>query len=491
MTALKDELRGKAEEAWWLDPHTFAERASGGSWRAARHLSHIGTRIRSAVTRGNGRLVINMPARYGKSEFISRWVPTWFLSLYPDRDVILAAWGSALAVEHGGEVRNIARDNPLVDFRLRPDSTAKARWNTHLGGGMLCVGVGGGVTGFGADLLIIDDPYVDWDDAWSSASRARVERWFDSTAYKRLHPGGSIIVLHTRYHPRDLSGYLVEHHGDTWEHISLPKLAEANDPLGRAPGEALWPAQWSQAHVEHEQQITPKHVWSAMDQQQPEAASAGLAYQNFSAGNVDQNAALVPDLPLCVSFDFNRNPGMHCLVGQYDQKSDRFVITHVLHGHRWTVERILDELKLLVGELGGWQWPGLEVFGDATGGGVSMDDGHNSFVLIRQRCEQLTDNVRIRVPAGNPGVVDSLLSTNDALLDAGSERHVFVHPRCELLLEDLRRVQKDEDGSIDKSNTQLTHPSDCMRYWIDFLRPLGGAIVQPHGLIGSVDGSTW
>lgn len=476
--------------AWMVRPDTFAEHASGGEWTKAKHLEHVGGLIADAVTNGNGRLVVNMPSGYGKSKFISQWTPAWFLNLYPARKVILSANTDKLAVEHGGEVRNIARDNPFLRFRLREDSKAKGLWHTQAGGGMFCKGVGGAITGFRAHLLLIDDPYDDWDDAWSSAKRGSVERWFDSTAYQRMEPGGTIVVLHHRFHPRDLSGYLVEHHADDWQHVTLPEIAEAGDALGRKPGELLWPERWGPDDVERFSNL-PEPIRLAMRQQQPTAAGTGLAYPKFSAGNVDQNAKLVPDLPLCVSLDFNRNPGMNAIVGQCDTKADRFVVTHALHGQGWTVERIMDELAKLVDQLGGWKWPGLEVFGDATGGGPSMNDGHTSFVLIRQRCERLTKNVRIRVPASNPGIVNSLLTTNDAFLDAKGARHVFIHPRCEILLEDLRRVTLDDDGKIDKNESHLTHQSDCLRYWVDFLRPLGGRKPQPKGKIGAVGGATW
>ena len=468
-------VRSYRNNAWRVFPHTFAERVSGGAWRAARHLKYISELVADAVNRGNGRLVVNLPARYGKSQFLSQYVPAWFLNHWPDQDVILTSYSASVAQEHGGIVRNIARDNPLVGFRLRADRKARGRWNTHAGGGMLCTGVGGGITGFGAHLLLIDDPYKNWHDAWSAAYRRKVEEWFDSTAYKRLHPGGTIVVLHHRFHTRDLSGYLVEHHGDRWEHVRLPKIAEDGDPIGRRPGEALWPEQWSQAHVDHEAATTPGHIWSAMDQQDPKAGGSGLAYSAFGQGNVDPGAALVEDLPLCVSFDFNRNPGMYCLLGQYNPKADRFVVTHELHGHRWTVHTILKELIQLVRSLGPFAWPGLEVYGDATGGGTSMDDGVNSYVLIRKRLEEaLTRKLRVRVPAGNPGHVDSLLTINDAFCDAKQERHVSIHPRCEILMNDLRQVTTDEDGGIEKTDDALTHSSDTLRYWVHYTRPIGG-----------------
>ncbi len=488
MTAPTDQALRDADDAsrWKWMPHQFAEHASGGDWRPSKHLAYISAIIARQVFAGGGRIVVNMPARYGKSMFLSRWLPAWYLNLWPEKRIILGSYAAEIAQEHGGEVRNIARDNEFLNFRLSQDKKKRGHWKTNAGGGMICAGVGGGITGFGADLLLIDDPYKNWADAWSLANRQKVEAWFTSTAYKRLQPGGTIVVLHHRMHPNDLSGYLVEKHGDRWTHIRLPKSAERDDPLGRAEGEALWPEVWSQFHVEHEKAITPAHVWDAMDQQNPGAAAAGLAYASFGAANVKAEASLRKDLPLCVSFDFNLNPGMHCLVGQYDLKHDRFDVTHMLHGHRWTVEKILDEIKRLVDQLGGWQWPGLEVYGDATGGGTSMNDGHNSYVLIRQRVEKLTRHVRIRVPAGNPGVVDSLLTTNEAL--AG---HVRIHPRCELLLDDLRRVAKDEDGGIDKSDTQTTHASDCLRYWVDMLRPLGGRKPQAKAKIGSTTGKVW
>ena len=468
-------VRAFARDSWRIMPHHFAERVSGGRWRSARHLEHIGARIVEAVNRGNGRLVVNMPARYGKSQFLSEFVPTWFLSWRPECDVILSGYSAQQVQEHGANVRNIARDCPLVNFRLRQDRKARNRWNTHAGGGMLCAGVGGGITGFGAHLLLIDDPYKNWREAWSTANRRKVEEWFVSTAYKRLHPGGTIVVLHHRFHPRDLSGYLLEHHDDKWEHIRLPKIAEADDPIGRAPGEALWPEMWSQEHVEHERRITPAHTWAAMDQQDPRTGGSGLAYAGFGQGNVDPGAALVDGLPLCVSFDFNRNPGMYCLVGQYDPKQDRFTVVHELHGARWTVHEILKELVKLVRSLGRFRWPGIHVFGDATGGGVSMDDGLNSYVTIRQTIERdLTRQVRVRVPAGNPGHVDSLLTINDAFCDACSERHVKIHPRCEILLHDLRSVPLDADGGIEKTDDTLTHSSDTLRYWVHYVRPIGG-----------------
>lgn len=478
--------RSKRDERWRFLPHTFAARVSAGEWQASRHLAYIGRRVGAAINAGGARLVINMPAGYGKSLFTSRWLPTWYLSGRPTHNVILAANTKKLASEHGEWVRNTAASMPGINFRLRSDSTAKARWHTHAGGGMLCDGVGGAITGFRANLLLIDDPYSDWDDAWSSTTRTAVERWFDSTAYKRVDPGGSIVVLHHRFHPRDLSGYLTEHHGDKWEHIRLPTIAEGDDQLGRAPGEVLWPERWPAERVLHEKAITPTHIWDAMDRQDPGVGAAGLAYQHFGQHNLMGPAELVPGLPIAVSFDFNLNPGMYCLVGQYDAKADRFVAANECFGSGWNVEQLMPALVKMLRGYAHLKPPWIEVFGDATGGGTSMNDGWNSYVLIRKSLAEAHPKVHVRVPKANPGIINSLIACNEALRDNAGRSHVSISPRCVRLLDDLRQVIKDDEGKIDKTNKQLTHPSDCLRYWTDYERPVGGRKVMARGKIGAV-----
>lgn len=476
--------RSRQNDLWRMDPHTFAERASGGEWRSSRHLQLVSETIADAAIAGGGRVVLNMPPGYGKSLLTSRWTPAWFLSLFPDRRVILCANTDTLAVEHGGEVRNIARDNPLVRFRLRADTKAKGLWRTHDGGGMLCKGVLGSITGFRAHLLLIDDPYTDWDDAWSPARRGAIERWFDSTAYQRLEPDGTVVVLHHRFHPRDLSGYLTEHHPDKWTHVRLPEIAEANDPIGRAPGEVLWPERWPREKIAHFQKL-PDAIRQAMRQQNPGAAVAGVAYSHYGSAN-NAPAVLLPDLPLCVSFDFNINPGMYCMIGQYDQKADQFRACDELHGYRWSVDDLMDEFARWVERGGGWRWPECHIYGDSSGGGTNMTDGRRSYEVIRQRLMKITPRIKLCVPGRAPGVINSLHTCNDALRDTDGVQHVQINAgQCPILVKDLLNVQLDNEGQIDKTQSDLTHASDCLRYWVNYLRPIGGRQPQRRGAIAS------
>jgi hypothetical protein len=142
----------------------------------------------------------------------------------------------------------VAQYGQQLGFSLSQDSRAADRWNTKAGGGMKTAGIGGGITGRGARLLIIDDPIKDDAEANSLLERTRVLDWWRGTARTRLEPGAAVILCMTRWHDDDLAGRLIKTgergDGEKWEVLNLPALAEEGDPLGRAPGEALWPARY-------------------------------------------------------------------------------------------------------------------------------------------------------------------------------------------------------------------------------------------------------
>jgi hypothetical protein len=223
------------------NPARFARHVSGGGWQPFPYQTFIARLISQAVSRGGGRLVVNLPSRHGKSELCSHWTPAWFIDSFPQKRVILASYGAELAENWGRTVRNEFDQNPNILTPLREDSQAVNRWNTPDGGGMLAVGVGGSVIGFGGDLIVVDDPHKDWAEAHSPSIREKTVQWFKSTLYSRLEPGGTIVLLQQRLHEEDLSGYLIERHSDPWQVVRLPALAEPGDPLDRKPGEALCP----------------------------------------------------------------------------------------------------------------------------------------------------------------------------------------------------------------------------------------------------------
>ncbi|MBX3703983.1 MAG: phage terminase large subunit [Steroidobacteraceae bacterium] len=237
------------------------------AYRPAPHHHLIAGKL-EAVARGEiARLMILMPPRHGKSELASRRFPAWALGDRPDLDIIAASYSSDLATDFGREVRNIVGSPEyaaLFQTRLAVDSQAANRWHTNDGGMYVAAGVGTSITGRGANIFLIDDPFKDREDADSEIRRKRVWDWYTSTAYTRLAPGGAIIVINTRWHDDDLSGRLLaeaENGGDQWDVLSLPAID--------ADGQALWPEWYPLERLEQIRAVLPARDWNALYQQEP------------------------------------------------------------------------------------------------------------------------------------------------------------------------------------------------------------------------------
>ena len=156
------------------------------------------------------RLIINMPPRHTKSEFASYLLPAWFLGKFPEKKIIQTAHTAELAVGFGRKVRNLVQSEQYLkvfDTKLSSDSKAAGRWNTDKGGDYFAIGVGGAVTGKGADLLVIDDPHSEQEAKQGNpAVYDGVYEWYTSGPRQRLQPGGAIIIVMTRWATRDLTG---------------------------------------------------------------------------------------------------------------------------------------------------------------------------------------------------------------------------------------------------------------------------------------------
>lgn len=222
-----------------------------------------------------------MPPRHGKSWLTSWWFPVWFLLFWPHKRIILASYQAQFAASWGRRVRNtIAEIGGDFGVYLAPDSTAADRWDTTADGGMITAGVGGAITGRGGDLLIVDDPVKSGPEAASETMRAKTWDWFTSTAYTRLEPGGSALVMQTRWHQADLYGKLEageEGEAQTaWDQIVLPAIAETNDPIGRPLGAALWPARYDEAALDRKRKGVLEYNWLAQYQQRPVQKGGGM-----------------------------------------------------------------------------------------------------------------------------------------------------------------------------------------------------------------------
>ena len=233
--------------------------------RAAHH--HLIADKLEAVERGDiDRLMIFMPPRHGKSELASKRFPAWCLGRNPQRQIIAASYNSDLASDFGRNVRNIVASpefgQVFHDVTLAPDSQAANRMNTNRGGTYVAAGVGTAVTGRGADIALIDDPFKDREEADSERRRETVWDWYRSTLYTRLMPGGAIVLIQTRWHEDDLAGRLLEHEGDQWDVLELPALHPERG--------ALWPEWYDEAALLRIKDTIGPREWSALYQQQPQ-----------------------------------------------------------------------------------------------------------------------------------------------------------------------------------------------------------------------------
>lgn len=235
-------------------------------YQSAEHHRRICDRL-EAIERGEiDRLMIFMPPRHGKSELASKRFPAWCLGRKPSRQIIAASYNSDLANDFGRNVRNIV-DEPefgevFVDVSLAPDSHAANRLNTNHGGAYVAAGVGTAVTGRGAHIALIDDPFKDREEADSERRRDIVWDWYRSTLFTRLMPGGAIVLIQTRWHEDDLAGRLLESEPDQWEVLDLPAI--------NANGEALWPEWYDEAALERIKNTIGPREWSALYQQRPQ-----------------------------------------------------------------------------------------------------------------------------------------------------------------------------------------------------------------------------
>jgi predicted phage terminase large subunit-like protein len=242
------------------------------TWDAA-HLLYIRAQL-DRVTRGDiDRLMLFVPPRHGKSELATVRYPVWRMECDPTLTVIVGAYNKLLADSFSRKARRIAHER----FALDDERKAADEWQTEQGGVFRAAGVGTGVTGKGARLIVIDDPVKSREEANSPAYRERVWNWYRDDLYTRLEPGGAIILIMTRWHEDDLAGrILASEDGPNWTVVSLPALAEDDDPLGRAPGAALWPARFDEVDLERIRTVLGTQSFTALYQQRPTALEGGL-----------------------------------------------------------------------------------------------------------------------------------------------------------------------------------------------------------------------
>ena len=221
------------------------------------------------------RLIINMPPRHTKSEFASYLLPAWMIGKNPKLKIIQATHTADLAIDFGRKTKNLVdQENyrELFPTRLQEDSQAAGKWKTEQGGEYFAAGVGGAITGRGANLLIIDDPHKEQDIRGDGKSFEKAMNWYTAGPRQRLQPGGSIVIVMTRWSTKDVTGQLLkaqsEEGSDQWEVVELPALLPDGKPV--------WPEYWTSEELLKTKASIPVSNWNAQYMQQPTGDEGAL-----------------------------------------------------------------------------------------------------------------------------------------------------------------------------------------------------------------------
>ena len=248
------------------------------TYERAAHLDHLAVAL-ERVERGEcKRLMVFYPPRHGKSTLVSQVFPCWHLGKHPKAEIVQSGYSHTITLEHSRKARDIfaSEANERI-FKARhvpgrasqevvaTERQAAHEWGTTLGGRYRAVGVGGGITGFGADIAIIDDPVKNREEAQSEVVSQRVWDWYTSTLYTRLSPGGAVILVMTRWAIDDLAGRLLDRaargEGDQWDVICCPAIVDGD--------KALWPERWPIERLIQTRDAIGLYEWSALYMQEP------------------------------------------------------------------------------------------------------------------------------------------------------------------------------------------------------------------------------
>ena len=245
-----------------------------------KHHKKIAQKFNDLSTGKINRLIVNMPPRHTKSEFASYFLPAWMIGKNPSLKIIQATHTAELAIDFGRKTKNLI-DQPqyqeMFPTRLQEDSQAAGRWKTQQTGEYFAAGVGGAITGRGADLLIIDDPHKEQDLKGDGSAFEKAWNWYMSGPRQRLQPGGKIVLVMTRWSTKDLTGKLMEAQtddsGDVWDIVELPAILPSGKPV--------WPEYWDIKELEKTKASIPVANWNAQYMQQPTAEAGAMIKRDW------------------------------------------------------------------------------------------------------------------------------------------------------------------------------------------------------------------
>jgi predicted phage terminase large subunit-like protein len=276
--AIAEAARQELARRYYAD---YIDYVHGGAYRHAKHTRYICKVLEGVLLEGGKRIILELPPRHSKSMTVTETFPSFYLGKNPDKRVILASYGDDLALDFSRKNRQKLSfyGDALFRLNIAKDKSSVGAWDIagHRGG-LVAAGIGSAITGKGADLLIIDDPVKNDSEAQSPVYRNRVYNEYKSTLLTRLHAGGSIILIMTRWHEDDLAGRLLREEPDKWTLIRLPAECDGEDDIiGRKTGDPLWPeGGYGKAWIQDTKTSLGSRVWTSLYQQLPSIESGNV-----------------------------------------------------------------------------------------------------------------------------------------------------------------------------------------------------------------------
>ena len=339
----------------------YVDRTFSAGWVHALVCNALDQFLADVIAKKSPRLMITMPPRHGKSQLVSRLFPAFALGRFPDLSFIGTSYSASLADSFSKDIQRIIDSDEyravFPDTQLGTGKTGDALRQASVfeirghKGRYRSAGVGGGITGHGGEILLVDDPFKDHEDADSATQREKVWNWYTSTLYTRKAPGAGIIVINTRWHCDDLSGKLLDAEargqGDTWQVLNFPAIAE-HDEKYRKTGEALHPERYDLQSLEQIKTAIGSRDWQALYQQHP-VPDGGAMYRSEWVKR--WSAATLPQAfdKIIQSWDmaFKGTDSSDFVVGQvWGKAGANFYLLDQIRG-RWDFVQTLEMVKLL------------------------------------------------------------------------------------------------------------------------------------------------
>lgn len=398
------------------------------------------------------RVALSVPPRFGKTETVLHGIAR-ALVRHPEWTFAYVSYAANVARSKSRLIRDYAL---RAGVELRPDSKSLNEWRTPQGGGVLATGVGGPLTSHGVRVLVVDDPHKNRQEADSPLIRERIGGWFTSTAMTRIEPGGSAIVVHTRWNNDDLIGRLKSDEEQEWEVISLPAID--------ARGRSLWPERWPVEELNKKRIDVGEYDWESLFQQDPKVRK-GLVFPGFSRA-----VHVVPHAELERLYRHGGRWSLHdlgCGVDWGWSDPSAWIVGGRTGAGTIVVVDEQYESGVLVDDNGGWLTRARALRTEHKLGWFAADPSEPGYItaLRRSRGEPLVYNADNAISAGILRIATHLQLAETG---AGRKPRLLISDRCKNLIRELESYHylAGPDGPSEEPEDRNNHAADALRYLV-------------------------